>query len=37
MPAISPLTAGQAYVDGAINKKSTFVKMDKEGCKDYRL
>ena len=33
MPAISPLTAGQAYVDGAINKKSTFVKMDKEGAK----
>ena len=33
MNAISPLTAGAAYVDGAINKKSTFVKMDKEGAK----
>lgn len=33
MPAISPLTAGAAYVDGSINKKSTFVKMDKEGAK----
>lgn len=33
MNAISPLTAGAAYVDGSINKKSTFVKMDKEGAK----
>lgn len=33
MNAISPLTAGAAYVDGFINKKSTFVKMDKEGAK----
>lgn len=33
MPVISPLTAGQAYVDGSINKTSTFVKMDKEGSK----
>ena len=32
LPVISPLTAGQAYVDGAINKKSTFVKMDKVGA-----
>ena len=32
LPAISPLTIGQAYVDGAINKKSTFVKMDKVGA-----
>ena len=31
--AISPLTAGSAYVDGSINKNSTFVKMDKEGAK----
>lgn len=31
--AITPLTAGSAYVDGSINKKSTFVKMDKEGSK----
>lgn len=33
MNAISPLTAGAAYVDGSINKKSTFVKMDKEGAR----
>jgi hypothetical protein len=33
MPAISPLTAGQAYVDGAINKNSTFVKLDNKGAK----
>lgn len=33
MNAISPLTAGAAYVDGSINKASTFVKMDKEGAK----
>ena len=33
IPAISNLTAGQAYVDGAIDKRSTFVKMDKEGAK----
>ena len=33
IPAISNLTAGQAYVDGVIDKRSTFVKMDKEGAK----
>ena len=33
LPAITPLTAGAAYVDGSINKKSTFVKLDKEGAK----
>lgn len=33
MPVISPLTAGQAYVDGSINKRSTFVKMSREGAK----
>lgn len=33
MPVISPLTAGQAYKDGAIDQKSTFVKMDKVGAK----
>ena len=33
IPAISNLTAGQAYVDGAINTSSTFVKMDKAGAK----
>lgn len=33
LPAITPLTAGSAYNDGSINKKSTFVKMDKEGAK----
>ena len=33
IPAISYLTAGQAYGDGAIDKRSTFVKMDKEGAK----
>ena len=33
IPAISNLTAGQAYVDGAIDKSSTFVKMDKAGAK----
>ena len=33
MPVISPLTAGAAYADGSINKKSTFVKMDREGAK----
>ena len=33
LPAIIPLTAGSAYVDGSINKNSTFVKMDKEGAK----
>lgn len=33
MNAISPLTAGAAYVDGSINKKSTFVKMDNAGAK----
>lgn len=33
LPVISPLTAGAAYKDGSINKKSTFVHMDKEGGK----
>lgn len=33
LPVISPLTAGAAYKDGSINKKSTFVHMDKEGSK----
>jgi hypothetical protein len=33
VPAITPLTAGQAYVDGSINKASTFVYMDKAGSK----
>lgn len=33
LPVISPLTAGQAYVDGLINKSSTFVKMSREGAK----
>lgn len=33
LPVISPLTAGAAYVNGDINKASTFVKMDKEGAR----
>lgn len=33
MNAISPLTAGQAYKDGAINKESTLVCLNKEGSK----
>ena len=33
MNAISPLTAGQAYKDGAINKASTLVCLSKEGSK----
>lgn len=33
MPCISPLTAGAAYKDGSINKKSTFVHLDKAGGK----
>lgn len=33
LPAISPLTAGQAYVDGHINASNTLVVMDKEGAK----
>ena len=33
LPAVSDLTPGSAYADGSINKKSTFVKMDKEGAK----
>lgn len=33
LPAISPLTAGQAYKDGSINKSSTVVIMDREGAK----
>lgn len=32
IPAITPLTAGAAYVDGFINKASTFVCMDKAGA-----
>lgn len=31
LPAISPLTAGQAYADGIINKASTVVVMNKDG------
>lgn len=30
-PAISPLTAGQAYKDGAIKKNNTYVQMGSEG------
>lgn len=33
LPAITPLTAGSAYNDGSIDKKLTFVKMDKAGAK----
>ena len=33
IPAISPLTAGQAYTDGFINRGSTFVHMDNEGAR----
>lgn len=33
MPAVSPLTAGAAYVNGDINTSNTFVKMDKEGAR----
>lgn len=33
MEAISPLTMGQAMKDGKIDKKSTFIFMDKEGSK----
>ena len=33
LPAITPLTAGAAYVDGSINKSSTLVVMDNEGAK----
>lgn len=33
LPAVSPLTAGQAYVDGIIKKNTTFVHLDKEGAK----
>lgn len=33
LPAITPLTAGAAYVDGSINRDSTLVVMDKEGAK----
>lgn len=33
LPAISPLTAGQAYVDGAINTASTLVCMDRAGAR----
>lgn len=41
MPAISPLTAGQAMVDGLINKGNTAIILDKEaskltGCKMSR-
>ena len=32
-PAVSPLTAGKAYVSGLINKAKTFVYLDKEGAK----
>ena len=33
LPCISPLTAGQAYKDGAIKKDSTMVVLDKEGAR----
>jgi hypothetical protein len=33
LPAISPLTAGQAYADGIVDRSSTLVVMDKEGAK----
>lgn len=33
LPAISPLTAGQAYKENLIDKSNTFIKMDKEGEK----
>lgn len=33
LPAISPLTAGQAYVDGHVDTSTTLVVMDKEGAK----
>ena len=33
MPCVSPLTAGQAYKDGEINKSSTFIHMDGEGAR----
>ena len=33
IPAITDLTPGQAYKDGMIDKRSTFVKMDKAGAK----
>lgn len=33
LPAISPLTMGQAYKEGYIDKTNTFVKLDKEGEK----
>lgn len=33
IPAISPLTAGQAYKDGFIDRSSTFVHMDNEGAR----
>lgn len=33
LPAITPLTAGSAYVDGSINTSTTLVVMDKEGAK----
>ena len=33
MPCVSPLTAGQAYKDGKINKASTIVCLDRAGQK----
>ena len=33
IPAITPLTAGAAYVNGYIDKRSTLVVMDNEGAK----
>ena len=32
-PCISPLTAGQAYKDGRVNKSTTLVILDKEGSR----
>lgn len=33
LPAITPLTAGQAYKDGVVNKNSTCIVLDKAGAK----
>ena len=33
LPAISPLTMGQAYKENIIDKSNTFIKLDKEGEK----
>ena len=36
-PCISPLTAGQAYKDGKIDKRNTLVVLDKAGSKIVKL